>query len=340
MTIESLLQIIIALIFIYLISSLVVSELQEQFAAWHQFRAKNLKDAIRIFLGENTTKALYEKSLLSAFNQRSDRKSDTDTREKSSTGFSYIEPQVFAESLIAYINTLLDEENKFLKTDLVGDEQGDIKTGILKKLSSLSVGDYIDEQTIKKLREIAYTTKLKYDNPTLENFTQEIALTFNQIMERTSGVYRRNAKGISLIFGLIAAVLFNIDSFYIVNQLYKNPTLTQEINNLANNIDENYKSCRDIAEKDKAKETECRDTAIKELKGIETTQPLPIGWKKNDSSFFPLLQESQNPFFAIFGWLITGVAISMGAPFWFDLLGKVINVRNTGKPISTDAKKP
>ena len=30
------------------------------------------------------------------------------------------------------------------------------------------------------------------------------------------------------------------------------------------------------------------------------------------------------------GWWISGIAIAMGAPFWFDLLGKIVNVRNTG----------
>jgi hypothetical protein len=36
------------------------------------------------------------------------------------------------------------------------------------------------------------------------------------------------------------------------------------------------------------------------------------------------------------GWALTAIAVSMGAPFWFDLLGKVINVRNTGpKPASS-----
>jgi hypothetical protein len=32
------------------------------------------------------------------------------------------------------------------------------------------------------------------------------------------------------------------------------------------------------------------------------------------------------------GWLVSGIAISMGASFWFDLLSKVVNVRNAGKP--------
>jgi hypothetical protein len=36
----------------------------------------------------------------------------------------------------------------------------------------------------------------------------------------------------------------------------------------------------------------------------------------------------------LFGWLISGIAISMGAPFWFDILGRVMNVRNAGAPIT------
>jgi ABC-type transport system involved in cytochrome bd biosynthesis fused ATPase/permease subunit len=44
-------------------------------------------------------------------------------------------------------------------------------------------------------------------------------------------------------------------------------------------------------------------------------------------------------FMMICGWFVSGVAISMGAPFWFDLLGKVVNVRNTGKAPTSSAKK-
>lgn len=31
------------------------------------------------------------------------------------------------------------------------------------------------------------------------------------------------------------------------------------------------------------------------------------------------------------GWLLTAIAVSLGAPFWFDLLNKVINIRSSGK---------
>jgi hypothetical protein len=39
----------------------------------------------------------------------------------------------------------------------------------------------------------------------------------------------------------------------------------------------------------------------------------------------------------IVGWLITALAITLGAPFWFDLLGKLISIRGAGKKISLDS---
>lgn len=42
----------------------------------------------------------------------------------------------------------------------------------------------------------------------------------------------------------------------------------------------------------------------------------------------------------LLGWVISGLAIAMGAPFWFDLLSKIMNVRNTGsRPASTTDKQ-
>jgi hypothetical protein len=42
----------------------------------------------------------------------------------------------------------------------------------------------------------------------------------------------------------------------------------------------------------------------------------------------------------LIGWLMTIVAVSMGAPFWFDSLNKFVNVRNGGRPPSEAQKTP
>jgi hypothetical protein len=334
MNLGTLLEIIVALIFIYLASSLIISELQEQLAALLEFRAKNLKQALEIFLGKNTVESLYNNdSLLSSFNQYTNPKSGK------SAGPSYVEPKVLAESLISLVNSQLSGNEKLLKVDFLGNNLPQDKTGVFKKLASLSDFSQIDELAIKRLIEIGYSTKLKHDNPTLENFIDEIANTFTQIMERTSGVYKRNAKGVSFAFGFLAAALLNIDSFHIIDQLYKNPTLRQGLNQVATEVFQTNESCFKEAKGDKSKVAECTEKLQVSVKDLEKiNQPLPIGW--NDKPWFDGEQiKAQNGWLqAILGWLMTGVAVAMGAPFWFDLLGKFINVRNTGKPISSNTK--
>jgi len=49
---------------------------------------------------------------------------------------------------------------------------------------------------------------------------------------------------------------------------------------------------------------------------------LPIGWQRPfDASQVPT---------AIPGWLITAAALTLGAPFWFDLLKRFVNIRSAG----------
>ena len=56
---------------------------------------------------------------------------------------------------------------------------------------------------------------------------------------------------------------------------------------------------------------------------------LPFGRPGVDSvnAFFASLAETT--WCQIVGWLITGLALSLGAPFWFDLLNKLVNVRHS-----------
>ena len=333
MNLGTLLEIIVALIFIYLTSSLIISELQEQLAALLEFRARNLKKALEIFLGKETVKSLYNNgSLLSSLNQY--------TNLGKSVGPSYVEPKVLAESLISLVNSQLSDNEKLLKADFLGKNLVEEKTGIFKKLASISDFSKIDKLAIDRLIEIGYSTKLKHDNPTLENFIDEIANTFTQIMERTSGVYKRNAKGVSFAFGFLAAALLNIDSFYVIEQLSKNPNLRQGINQVATEVIKNNEPCFKDAQADPTKVAKCKEKLQVSVKDLEKiNQPLPIGW--NEKGWFngEQIKEQNGLLQAIFGWLMTGVAVAMGAPFWFDILGKFINVRNTGKPILPNTQK-
>ncbi len=165
---------------------------------------------------------------------------------------------------------------------------------------------------------------------------QEIEQTFDRSMERACGVYKRNAKGVALLIGFAIAVLANADAFHIVSRLSKDSSVRIAIVNNAGQIvqNNNIDSSENLANFKKQTEEILADVA------------LPIGWTainlKQQIDWHPSQKYdfSMRKFFQmICGWFVSGIAISMGAPFWFDLLGKFINVRNTGKPPASAAKK-
>ncbi|MFM6088372.1 MAG: hypothetical protein ACKPCQ_07675, partial [Dolichospermum sp.] len=178
---------------------------------------------------------------------------------------------------------------------------------------------------------------------------KEIENSFDSSMERASGVYKRNAKGVAILIGISLAIATNTDTFHIVDRLSKDSLLREIIIKKAvevesfNDLGMNQPDPNDI------------------LKDVE----LPIGWTipnltqqicgdvvsaenaivcvvKNGQSNVSVkeidwknFKISKSPIFRILmmigGWFISGIAIAMGAPFWFDLLSKVMNVRNAGK---------
>jgi hypothetical protein len=74
------------------------------------------------------------------------------------------------------------------------------------------------------------------------------------------------------------------------------------------------------------------DAVADSIKSVEAQlRPLPIGWNfgSSDASVTFWLAK-------LAGLAITAVALSLGAPFWFDLLSKFMKIRGTGdKPQRT-----
>ncbi len=173
-------------------------------------------------------------------------------------------------------------------------------------------------------------------------FQQEVALWFDRSMDRASGVYKRNAKGVAIVMGFLLAVSTNTDTLHMVNKLSKDATLratyTQAASALAS-ANPAAISCLETAA-DKTAQTLClqndtvRNSAASLRQAIDNAATVPIGWNPANwqEQWQPALQGSVLNGLKLFaGWLISAIAISMGAPFWFNLLNKVVNVRSSGK---------
>ncbi len=65
---------------------------------------------------------------------------------------------------------------------------------------------------------------------------------------------------------------------------------------------------------------------------------LGLGWNVNDYDTFWKAVKDQFKWYSIFGWLTTALALSLGAPFWFDLLKKVMNIKDELKKSNSGSK--
>jgi hypothetical protein len=143
-------------------------------------------------------------------------------------------------------------------------------------------------------------------------------------MDRVSGWYKYRTQKILFVIGLALAVAMNVDAINILKQLSKDSALRQSIVAAAGNAKPPAGSGA----------TETLQSQIQDVKtGVNDVNNLgiPIGW-----NHVPDILKTRTWHWGyvniLLGWLVTALAISLGAPFWFDLLNKIMVVRSTVKP--------
>jgi len=166
----------------------------------------------------------------------------------------------------------------------------------------------------------------------LTRLQHSIETWFDSSMHRAAGVYRRNARGIAILLGVLVAVLTNADTLFIVDSLSKDSVLRATVTQFAENQIQ-------MTELDPATATPAEmDAQLDQLKMQVRSSlddvVLPLGW---DDAVVSLQAEQEwklpgsntpLPFLRrAIGWLISGLAISMGASFWYDLLRKMLGLK-------------
>lgn len=146
---------------------------------------------------------------------------------------------------------------------------------------------------------------------------------FDDGMDRVSGWYKRNIQYTLFIIAAVIVVLFNVDSFKIVTVLYTDETIRNGLASEAIKFKEAYKDASDTA-------IASASANVQEIYNNLKVQRIPIGWEHSIDHYI----QHFNTFASLLtlaGWMISALAISMGAPFWFDLISKFINLRHGGE---------
>jgi hypothetical protein len=151
----------------------------------------------------------------------------------------------------------------------------------------------------------------------LEVARQRIENWYDDTMERVSGWYKRKAQLIIFFVGLALCVVVNADTLMIVHELWNDDALRTAV----------LEQARARGATAEVNKQDGFDT-VAYIRRVSTP---PIGWsfRRGDVRGLP---DSYDWISKIVGILITSVAVAMGAPFWFDLLNKIVNLRLTGNP--------
>jgi len=193
---------------------------------------------------------------------------------------------------------------------------------LVNRLGQASITPALQSSLAAIARRIEVTTDATRNE--VEQFGHEIEKWFDRGMERATGVYKRNAKAVALMIGVATAIAINADSFHIATRLAKDPVLRSSIAQTADQLVADTSG--DFSENLVQVQTAV-DQALAEI-------PFPLGYNDvvvqqqlaaEEAWPVPLVQRR------FLGWLVSGFAISMGSTFWFNVLKKIVNIRNTGE---------
>ena len=136
---------------------------------------------------------------------------------------------------------------------------------------------------------------------------------FNDTMQRVSGWYRRQTQYILLALGIALAVVLNVNTVTLAQRLWTDAPFRAAVAEQAKTVEPAGEAPGDL---------QAAIERIEEAYSRVDRLNLPMGWS---GSVRP------SPWYsAIPGWLLTGMALAMGAPFWFDLLNKASGLRSAG----------
>lgn len=286
------LQFAVSLVFVYLLLSALSSAIQEIVANLAKWRSNTLETAITRLLGDQGIKdEIYQHPLVQGILRP-----------------SWLFMEVKKVHKPAYISSAMFAQ-------------------VLHELRE-SKGDSLPDPTKKVLAAVLKGTT------TAEEEKKRIAHWFDDAMDGVSGWYKRKANAWLWIISALVCLALNADTISVGKILWNDPTAREAMSDAAKNY-ANHKVTEGDAAAGVATPSEIKDELSKVTKARDSLErlPVPLGWCEDDclpedprrppTEAYPILLK-------LIGLLITVLAVSQGAPFWFDLLQKAVNLRLAG----------
>lgn len=326
---SQILEVAIGVIFIFILTSIICSVVREGIEAWLKTRAAFLERGIRELLhdkeGTGLAKDFYQHPLIYSLFAADYQPLTAGSAKpwawtKGRELPSYIPTKNFALAL-------MDMAARGPQADAASSEAG--STRISLESIRRNVGN-LENPAVQRVVLAALDTA----QGDINQLQATLEAWYDSGMDRVSGWYKRSSQWVIFWIALFVSVTLNINTITIADYLSRNDVARKALVARAEAAvnDSAFQSVvkprRDLAA---ARYYDAR----RELDSLE----LPIGW---DRGWGAPRQHYQLPagetaywnnvFAPVFGLLLTALAAMLGAPFWFDVLNKVMVIRSTVKP--------
>lgn len=318
---STLLEVGIGVVFVYLLLSLLCSAFNELIESFAKYRARDLETGIRRLLSDpGLAEQFFNHPLVKPLGEKP----------------SYIPARTFSLAL--------------WNLATAGAAKGEkLAAGVTQDLSAIKqvIADLNDE-TFGNIK-VSLLVLIDEAGNDLGQARANIEQWYDDAMERVSGWYKRRTHKRLIVMGFVAAALLNVDTLNVVKVLWYNDTLRNSVTAAADNYLKISLAKESLTPTGSA---ESPLEKITDIRGELDSLGLPIGWiskpapenqaavaaYKTDPRRLP--EGAGGWFLKLLGIFLTALAVSQGAPFWFDVLNKFIVIRSTVKPREKSSEQP
>ncbi|MFJ7171621.1 hypothetical protein [Citrobacter freundii] len=305
------LDVLIGLMTIYFVFAIACTAIVEAISAWTRLRSKNLVTALdELFSGELAP----DEQFITQFFEH--------PLVQSLSKGKYGRPSYIPSEIVARVVEALVVGKSVMAT---------IPAGVN------SLPGTAESNRIKGILE---TLVVQAGNDAV-SFRDAVAKQFDAVMDRASGWYKRRTQLMTFIIAVLLVVGGNIDSLNLSMVLASDSAVREKLVTIAQQkVDEAKKQTQCV---NHSKTDNCAQPVTQELQSANEqykdavaelkSAGLELGWKMWPEDWKAWLAK-------VVGLLITVFAVSLGGPFWFDILQRVMQVRSTGpKPAEPDSTK-
>jgi hypothetical protein len=180
-------------------------------------------------------------------------------------------------------------------------------------------------------------TLLNEGAQSLDAFRLRAEALFNNQMDRVSGWYKRYTQVVTAIAGLVLVVTLNADAFRLFNDFWSNAHLRETATSVAAAMSDEPDMKLAVAKAQKSLSEANLQLGWHLGIGHYTSCVITLG---DSSAACPSLMDVVKK---MTGLLVSALAISLGADFWFKTMGTLLKLRSTGpikkEPEATDKGK-